>query len=70
MAVRLDTVTWAGVVLFAAALGVAIGGIAVRGAWRWRDERTYQAWRRGRPWASYPVGRVIYPDRWKEQPHD
>ncbi len=59
-----------GVVLFAAALGVLIGGIAVWGAQRWRDERTYQAWRRGRPWASYPAGRAINPDRWKEQPHD
>ncbi len=55
-----------GVVLLAAALGVAIGGIAVWGAQRWWDERAYQAWRRGRRWASYPAARAINPDRWKE----
>ncbi len=48
-----------GVFLFAAALGVAIGGLAILGAWRWRDERNYQAWRRGRPWAGYPAARAI-----------
>jgi hypothetical protein len=51
-----------GVILFAVALGVAIGGIAVRGARRWQDERAYQAWRRGRPWTSFPAGRAINPD--------
>ena len=57
-----------GVVLLAAALGVAIGGIAVWGARRWRDERAYQAWRTHR--SSTAAKRPVKREPLSEHPGD
>jgi hypothetical protein len=55
----LNSLARPGALLFAVAVGVVIGGLAVWGAQWWREEQAYQAWRtRKRPAVAWR-----HPDR-------